>query len=88
MNICGLLVHVESNRLDAVRGELTAMPGLIVHLATPDNRLVITVEDQPEISAADTALAVHRVKGVLSAALVYHHDEPDEALEQSEGEEA
>lgn len=79
MNITGVLVHAHPDRQAAVRDRLAALPGVEVHASAPGGRLVVTVEDVAEARAADTLLAVHRLPGVVSAALVYHHFEPDAA---------
>ena len=79
MNIAGVLVHAHPDRQGAVGDLLAALPGVEVHKSAPGGRLIVTVEDVPEARAADTLLAVHRLPGVVSAALVYHHFEPDAA---------
>lgn len=85
MNIAGVLVHAHPDKLDAVERALGLMSGVEVHQSTGDGRLVITVEDTEAASSGDTILAVHRLDGVLSAALVYHNFEPD--FDQVESEE-
>jgi nitrate reductase NapD len=77
VNIAGVLVHAQPGAQDALRADLARLPGVEVHEVIDDHRLIITVEDEGEQKAADTLLAVHRLTGVLSASLVYHHFEPD-----------
>ena len=77
VNIAGVLVHARVGELDSVRKDLAGLPGVDLHQAMDGGRLVITVEDLDDTSAADTILAVHRIPGVIAAALVYHHFEPD-----------
>jgi nitrate reductase NapAB chaperone NapD len=36
---------------------------------------VVTVEDTPCASAADTVMALHRLAGVLAAAMVYQYSD-------------
>ncbi|MEZ5824669.1 MAG: chaperone NapD [Geminicoccaceae bacterium] len=79
MNICGVLVHSAPARTAEVEAALRAMDGVEVHHVTTDHRLIITVEDTGLASAAEQNLAIHRIPGVLSAALVYHHFEEPEA---------
>ncbi len=74
-NICGVVVHTRPELLDGVQSALTEMPGVEVHGRSDDGRLVVTVEDSPEHSCADTLGALHRVAGVVSASLVYQHGE-------------
>lgn len=84
MNIAGVLVHAHPARLAGVRCALSTTEGVEVHRVTKDGRLVVTVEDVPGAQAAETVLALHRMEGVLSAALVYHHFEPDEEPSESQ----
>ncbi len=77
VNIAGVLVHARTDKLDSVRDGLTGLPGVDLHQTMDDGRLIITIEDVPDHSAADTILAVHRIPGVIAAALVYHHFEVD-----------
>lgn len=78
MNICGVLVHAQPGRADDIAASLNALSNAEVHQITDDSRLIVTVEEADDASAGDTILAMHRIPGVLSAALVYHHFEPDQ----------
>jgi nitrate reductase NapD len=78
MNICGVLVHAKPGRAAEIADALNALPNAEVHQITDDNRLIVTVEEADDRTAGDTVLAMHRIQGVLSAALVYHHFEPDQ----------
>lgn len=82
MNICGVIVQARPERLEMVRGRLDAIPGVAVHAATPEGKLIVTVEDNGAVEAADTILALHRLPDVLSATLVYHHFEPDQLSQE------
>ncbi len=77
VNIAGVLVHAKADELDAVRDGLAGLPGVDLHQTLDDGRLIITVEDVPDHSAADTIRTVHRIPGVIAAALVYHQFEAD-----------
>ena len=77
MNVCGVLVHAKGDERESVAERLNALPNAEVHLKTSDNRLIVTVEEADDRTAGDTVLAMHRIPGVLSAALVYHHFELD-----------
>lgn len=79
MNICGVLVHIRPGWLERVRTAMEALPGVEIHHATDDHRLIVTVEEAEDARAGETLLALHRIQGVLSAGLVYHHAEPEEA---------
>ncbi|MBE0594035.1 MAG: chaperone NapD [Gemmatimonadales bacterium] len=75
MNITGLVVYASSERSDSVRSALEAIAGVEVHAVTPEGRMVVTVERSDDGAATEALEAVARVDGVLSTALVYHHDE-------------
>ena len=77
VNIAGVLVHARTSELDSVRDGLAGLPGVELHQTLDGGRLIVTVEDVQDHSAADTILAVHRIPGVIAAALVYHHFEAD-----------
>lgn len=80
MQICSLVVHAKPERLGGVQADLLAMPGVEVHSASPEGKLVVTVEDVPGGALVlDTLTAIGNVGGVLSTVLVYHYGD-DETL--------
>jgi nitrate reductase NapD len=83
VNICGVLVHARPGLAATVRRLAEALPGVEVHHVGADDRLVLTVEDRPGAPAGDTLLALHRIEGVVAAALTYHHFEPDEGTDDA-----
>ena len=83
MNICGVLVHAQPGKGGDVAAAIQGLDGAELHQTVPDGRMVVTVEDTGKSSAGDTVLALHRLPGVLSAALVYHHFEPEETIEST-----
>lgn len=78
MDIASAVVHAMPCCLDEVRSQLEGLPGLEIHAETPDGRFIVTVEDTPETSAADTVMRLHGLRGVLAATIVYQYS--DEAL--------
>lgn len=76
MNVCGVLVHADPARLASVSAAIGAMPGAEIHGEAPGARLIVTVEDVPDAPAIEGLSAIHRLPGVVAAALVYHHFEP------------
>jgi nitrate reductase NapD len=87
MNICSLVVHARPERLGGVQRDLEGMPGVEVHGRSQEGKLVVTVEDTGQASAADTMMAVQNLDGVLDAMLIYHYggDEPlgEEVIRES-----
>ena len=51
------------------------MSGVEIHAETADGRFIVTVEDRPDASPADTVVALHRLDGVLAAAMVYQYSD-------------
>lgn len=82
-HICGVLVQARPERMDLVRAGLTALPGVEVHHATDDGRLIVTVEDTEDAITGDTLHKLHTVQGVISASLVYHYHDTGEIGEAS-----
>jgi len=79
MDISSAVVHALPCSQDEVRAQLEALPGVEIHAETPDGRFIVTVEDTPGGSAADTVMRLHSLRGVLAATMVYQYS--DEALE-------
>jgi nitrate reductase NapD len=77
MNICGVLVHAVPAEAGEVAAALVRLPGVELHAQAQAGRLVVTVEDTAGTSAVDGLAQIHALPGVVSAALVYHHFEPD-----------
>jgi nitrate reductase NapD len=75
VNITGILVSAQPGQAERLRAELTAMAGVEVHAVTPEGRMVVTVERATDREMTEAFDAINRLPGVLSAALVYHHDE-------------
>ena len=81
MNISGVLVHARPGNSTSVSQSIAALAGTDVHGVTEDDRLIVTIEE-PEGTVGKTILEIERLDGVLSAALVYQHSEPDSQLEE------
>lgn len=72
MNISGVIVRAYPEQVAAVQQCLSEIPGVEVHAATDDGRLIVTVEEDNDRILADTVLGLREVPGVLSASMVYH----------------
>lgn len=79
ISISGMLVHARPERLEAVRTSLAAMPGVDVHAATPEGKLVVTVDESDDQMKGESLMRLHEIEGVLSASMIYHHFENDAA---------
>jgi nitrate reductase NapD len=77
VNISGLIVYARPAQCpEALRARLAAIPGVEVHAATADGRLVVTVERPTDGEMTEIFDRIGAVDGVAATALVYHHDEP------------
>ncbi|MEJ1156684.1 chaperone NapD [Prosthecomicrobium sp. N25] len=79
MNVIGVLVHVQPFDEIAITEMLRRLPGVDVHAATRDGRLVVTATDADGRYASDSLMAMNQIPGVLDTALVYHAFEPEAA---------
>jgi nitrate reductase NapD len=82
MNISGVIVRARPEHAPAVRRRLVKLPGVEVHGAGEDGRMVVTIERDDDGATADTFTRLSRLDGVLSASMVYHHivTNPDEEI--------
>jgi len=79
MNICGVLIHANPQKFDGVVASLRELRGVEIHMSVEDSaRVVVTIEDTPQVAAIDSLTAIHKLEGVVSAALIYHNFEPAE----------
>lgn len=75
MNISGIVLRTRPEHAGEVRATLAALPGVEVHAATSDGRLVLTLEDAGTASAADTFVRLHDIRGVMSVAMIYQYSD-------------
>lgn len=85
MNICSLVVHLRPESAAAAQQALRDLPGVEIHAASPDGRLVVTVEAESDGHASQIHDLIAATPGVMSAALVYHQFEPDPDQESCHG---
>jgi nitrate reductase NapD len=75
-SLCGVLVHVVPERIDAVSDELARLPGVEIHARTDNGRLVVTIEDAAGEKASATLTRIPAIGGVIAASLVYQSTLP------------
>ena len=80
-DIASAVVHAIPGQRDAVHAQLQNLPGVEIHAETADGRFIVTVEDTGTARASDTVIQLHRLEGVIAAAMIYQHsatekDEP------------
>ncbi len=77
MNLSSLVVHARGDRIPLLRQAMSELPGVEVHAATADGRMVVTVEECAESPLADTLMDLQLMEGVLSISLAYHYCDND-----------
>ncbi len=77
MNISSIIVHAKPAELSSVRGNLEQIPGVEIHAATDDGKLVVTIETDTDGETAGTFDRINTMDGVMSAAMVFHQFESD-----------
>ncbi len=71
-NICSCIVHARPENGQAVEKLLNSIPGVEVHGGVEEGKLIVTVEDSTDGTAADTMMNFNSLEGVVSATLIYH----------------
>ncbi|MEZ7910328.1 MAG: chaperone NapD [Propionivibrio sp.] len=74
MNLASLVLRIQPERRVAAEAALTALPGVECHAMSDDGKLIVTVEETPQSSVAETLIAVHGVPEVLAVTLAYEHN--------------
>jgi nitrate reductase NapD len=77
-HISSLVVHSFPEQADAVQSALRAMDGVKIH-AEANGKIVITLETDSEADIVTRLNEISLLQGVLSATLVFHHFESDQA---------
>ena len=75
INICGILVHAHPDHTEQVKHRLTQLDGVEIHEVTSNGRLIVTVDLPDHHAMADTINLINGTEGVISAAMVYQHNE-------------
>jgi periplasmic nitrate reductase NapD len=85
MNLSSLIVDVRPPSLPSVRLALLDYPGVEVHAATPEGKLIVTVETEDDAATTETFARINALAGVMSVAMVYHQFEPEPEKEIPHG---
>ena len=80
LHIAGIVVHAQPGSVERVAASIAGLPGTEVHAASPDGRLVVTLEAPGAREIAARMDCIQRLDAVLSASLVYQHNETLEAM--------
>lgn len=78
ISICGVMAQVLPEKMDEVQARMLEIPGLEIHATGDDGKLVITVESNSYKKTGDRISTLQKLKGVLSASMIYQHTETPE----------
>ncbi len=82
IHVSGVLVHAHPKHLENVRMQLESTPGVEIETVTSAGRLVTVVERPTSYELADVFTHIQNTAGVLSASLVYHYSNDEDAVDQ------
>lgn len=79
-HIAGIMVFAHPASLERVRHAIDAMTGAEIHAASDAGKLVVTVEAPTSQAIVAQLMCLHQLEGVISATLVYQHNEDAAAM--------
>ncbi|UCD65522.1 MAG: chaperone NapD [Deltaproteobacteria bacterium] len=77
MNISSIVVQTHPRDLAVLQDELAELPGVDVHGANEEGKIVITIEDTKDNAPSKTLMSLQNMRGVLSASLIYNYCDDD-----------
>ena len=83
MNTYRAILHARPGQVGALRARLATLPGVEVHAATAEGRLIVSIEAEDDATTTATFETLGALPGVLSASLIYHQTESDPDKELS-----
>jgi nitrate reductase NapD len=86
-HIAGVVVHADPARLGDVRAAIDLMAGAEIHAVSDAGKMVVTLEAPSSRAIAAHLTCLHQLDGVLSAALVYQHNEDAAAMAEEMSDE-
>ncbi len=81
-DLSGLVVHARPGRATQVAATLECIGGVTLHAASPEGKLIVTLETASEADSAALFDCIQRLDGVAAVAMAYHQieNDPDEEL--------
>ncbi|WP_157982591.1 chaperone NapD [Simplicispira lacusdiani] len=82
MNISSAIVYARPGSDQVLREQLPQVPGVEVHAASEDGKIVVTIEAENDRAAIDVYEALGRMDDVLNVAMIFQQTEshPDQEL--------
>lgn len=82
VHIASFIVHVVPRHVMAVAARVAALPGAEVHAATPEGKVVVTLEAIGSGPILSTVATIQQLDGVINAALVYQCADSAESMNE------
>lgn len=82
MNISSAIVYARPGTDQVLREQLPQLPGVEVHAASEDGKIIVTIEADNDRAAIDVYEAIGRMDDVLNIAMIFQQTEshPDQEL--------
>ena len=80
LHIAGVVVHARPESVQRVAAAIAELPGAEIHATSGDGKLVVTLEAPSAREIAARIDDIQQFEAVLSASLVYQHNEALEAM--------
>lgn len=83
ISVCGVMVFVLPEKREEVEARMYEIPGLEIHGASEEGKLVVTIETDSYKKTGDAVTRLQNVEDILSISMIYQHaetvdDEQDE----------
>ncbi|MBD1388367.1 chaperone NapD [Neiella sp. HB171785] len=79
VKLAGVLVRCQAKRRAAVVAEIESHAGASVEPESSDDALIVIIEETPTTMFLTEQISrIQNIQGVLSAALIYHHNDTAE----------
>ena len=82
VHIASFVVHVVPAHVQAVARQVADLPGAEVHAATPEGKVVVTLEARGAAPILSTAATIGQMPGVINVALVYQCADTEESMNE------
>lgn len=82
LHIAGVVVYARAHLDDACEA-ISRMAGARVHGASPEGKLVVTLEAHTTAAILDRMDEMRGLRGVVDVALVYQHAEPEQDMAET-----
>ncbi|MEE8513341.1 MAG: chaperone NapD [Gammaproteobacteria bacterium] len=81
-HISSLIVHCDPASKEAAKAVIEALSGAEVHAIDERGKLIVVIEANSEAETLAHIDRINEIEGVYSTALVYHHSESAQSLEE------